>query len=105
MKEVSQIKPRLGQGRAGLRCKIKTKVLAPDSTKIQDSHTNTKLCNSSMKHRADISSTNTIQDDSRESAIYPDPVHQLPPKPKETSIPEIPQSLSDINPELNINFE
>ena len=24
MKEVSEIKPRLGQGRAGLRCKIKT---------------------------------------------------------------------------------
>ena len=27
MKEVSQIKPRLGQGRAGLRCKIKTLIL------------------------------------------------------------------------------
>ena len=26
MKEVSQIKPRLGQGRAGLRCKIKTPI-------------------------------------------------------------------------------
>ena len=52
MKEISQIKPRLGQGRAGLRCKIKTlipvnkpivqvmehppKILAPKSPKVQD---------------------------------------------------------------------
>ena len=50
-KEVSQIKPRLGQGRAGLRCKIKTsisksvmqvtekltsKVLLANTSKIQD---------------------------------------------------------------------
>ena len=33
-KEVSQIKPRLGQGRAGLRCKIKTQMPIPISRPI-----------------------------------------------------------------------
>ena len=33
-KEVSQIKPRLGQGRADLRCKIKTPMPTPISTAI-----------------------------------------------------------------------
>ena len=46
-----------------------------------------------------------IQDVSREILIYPDPVYRPPPKPVKLPIPKIPRSLSDIDPELNSDFE
>ena len=47
----------------------------------------------------------TIQDIAREIPIYPDPVYRPPPKPVKTSLPEIPGSLLDTDPELNMDFE
>ena len=58
-----------------------------------------------MKHRDDTTSRKTIQDISREIPIYPYPVYQSPPEPVKTSLPKIPGSISDIDPELNTNFE
>ena len=46
-----------------------------------------------------------IQDVAREIPIYPDPVYRPPPKPVKTSVPKIPGSLLDIDPELNADFE
>ena len=46
-----------------------------------------------------------IQDVAREIPIYTDPVYRPPPKPVKTPVPKIPGSLSDIDPELNTNFE
>ena len=46
-----------------------------------------------------------IQNVSREMPIYPDPVYRPPPKPLKSSIPKIPRSLLDIDPDLNTNFE
>ena len=46
-----------------------------------------------------------IQDIAREIPIYPDPVYRPPPKPEKLPIPKIPRSLSDIDPELNMDFE
>ena len=48
---------------------------------------------------------NIIQNVGREVPLYPDPVHRPPPKPIKTSIPEIPGSTSDIDTELNTDFE
>ena len=47
----------------------------------------------------------SIQDVSKEIPIYPDPVYRPLPKPVNTATPEIPGSLSDIDPELNTDFE
>ena len=70
-KEISQIRPRLGQGRAGLRCKIlilnhkpvlqmtenPPKVLAPKSPIIQDKALPIpNYTTPQMKHRGDASS-------------------------------------------------
>ena len=87
MKEVSQIKSRLSQGRAGWRCKIKTltsivqamekqpKVLAPDTPMLQVKVVpKPNFTIPEMKHTGDTSSRKTIQDVSREIHIYPDPV-------------------------------
>ena len=46
-----------------------------------------------------------IQDVAREISINPDPVYRPSPKPVKTSVPKIPGSLSDIDPELNVDFE
>ena len=37
VKEISQIKPRIGQGRAGMRCKIKTQTSKPIVQTIEQS--------------------------------------------------------------------
>ena len=47
----------------------------------------------------------TIQDESREIPIYPDPVYRPPSKPVKPSISMTPGSLLDIDPVLNIDFE
>ena len=121
-KEISQIKPRLGPGRTGLRCKIKTpiliykpivqamesppKCLEPKSPKVQDtvipipSYTTPQ-----KKHRGDASSRETIENVSKEIPSTLIQFIEPPPKPVKISIPKIPGSLSDIDPELNTDFE
>ena len=85
-KEVSQIKPRLGQGRAGLRCKTKIpipinkpigqamekqpKILVCKSPKVQDKVIPIPNCLiPQVKHRDDTGSRKTIKDVSREIPI------------------------------------
>ena len=47
----------------------------------------------------------TIQDVSKEIPIYPDPTYRSSPKPVKLPIPEVPRSLLDIDPEINMDFE
>ena len=42
---------------------------------------------------------------SKEIPSYPDPVYRPPPKPIKIHVPEIPGSISDIDPELNMDFK
>ena len=44
------------------------------------------------------------QDFSREIPIYPDPVYRPPPQPVKLPIPETSRSLTDIDPEINMEF-
>ena len=103
MKEVSQIKPRLGQGRAGLRCKIKTPIPKsimqvmekpieqPKAIMLETSIIRDKVLpipNYAIPHvksKDDSGSKmverKAIQDISREIPIDPDPVYRPPPKP------------------------
>ena len=37
--------------------------------------------------------------------MYPDPTYRPPPKPVELPIPEVPRSISDFDPDINIVFE
>ena len=46
-----------------------------------------------------------IQNVAREIPIYPYLIYRPSPKPVKTSVPEIPGSLSDIDLELNLDFE
>ena len=125
--EKQVVKPiaRLGQGRAGLRHKIKTKIsillmhimekpppeaLQPNTSKIQDRTIPTpNFATPQVKPKVDTSTKiidrNAIQEVGREIPIYPDPVYRSPPKPEKTSIPNIPESLLDIDPELTNKFK
>ena len=47
----------------------------------------------------------TIQDISREIPRYPDPIYRPPPKPTEIPIQSVPRNLSDLEPEINMDFE
>ena len=101
MKQVSQIKHGLGQGRAGVRCKIKIliptlsnnpivqvtekypKVLVPKTPKIQD--TVLPIPSYGIQHiklkddsGSRIVERKAVQDVSREIPIYPDPVYRPP---------------------------
>ena len=85
-------------------------VLQPDTSKIQD--TAIPIPNFTIpqvKPKGHVSTKiidrKTIQDVGRKIPICPDPVYRPPPKPVKTSIPNIPGSLSDIDPELAIDFE
>ena len=115
----------IGQGRAGLRCQIKTqiskmivqatekppsKILRPNTSKtlivtipIQDYAT--LLVNPKGNINTRVIDRKIMQDVSKEIPIYPDQVYRPPSKPVKLSIPEIARSLSDIDPELNTDFE
>ena len=96
---MSQIRPRLGQGRAGLRCKLKTliptsinkptaqvmekqsKVLVPKTPKIQDNVVPIPNYTIPYIKSKDDSGSRMVerkakQDVSKEIPIYPDPLYR-----------------------------
>ena len=127
MKEVSQIKSRLGQGRAGLRCKIKTPIPNPKVLMTEKSMKQPKFIihkmsriwvkvapipnhtNPHIKSKDDSSSRmverKAIQNISREIPISPDPVYRPPPKLVKTPTLKISGSLSYIDPEFNTDIK
>ena len=112
-KEVSQIKLRLGEGRAGLRCKMKTmiptpisrpiaqitkkpvqqpKAPIPKTSRIQDKIV--PIQNNAIPHTRSIDNSGsrmvnrmTIQDSNRELPAYPDPTYRPLPKPVKSLLP------------------
>ena len=95
-------KPRLGQGRAGLRHEIKTLIpINKPVVQAMEKHQKSKHP-SHLKHRiklyqyqimqflkwnigGDTGSRKTIEDVSKEIPIYPDPVYWPPPKPEKNT--------------------
>ena len=45
-----------------------------------------------------------MQDINRVIPTYPDPTYRPHPKPVKLPMPEIPRSLSDFDPEINMDF-
>ena len=116
MKEVSQVKPMLGQGRAGLRCKIKTPipkpiaqvtekpiqqptVMMPETSKYGIEWYQYQIMQFLIQNPKMIDVLEwlkeNMQDINREIPIHPDPVICPLPKPVKKPIPNIPGSLLD----------
>ena len=117
-KEVSQIKLRLGQGRAGLRHKIKTpvpllinkpivqvtekpveqpQIPVPKTSRIQDKIVPVPdYATPHIRSRDESGSRRvnrkSIQDINRELHAYPDPTYRPPPKLVKSLMPEVPRS-------------
>ena len=128
-KNMSQIKPRLGEGRAGLRYKIKMPVPQLISRPVVEEMEkpveqskfpvleNASICDKILPDYKiphvwsgdDLSSKmvnrKTIQDVSREIPIYPNPVYRPPPKLIKLPMSEVPGSLFDLDPEIDMDFE
>ena len=84
-------------------------ILQPDTSEIQDiAIPIPNFAIQQLKWKGHMSTKiidrKTIQHVGREIPIYPDSVYRPPPKPVKTSISNIPGSLSDIDPELAIDF-
>ena len=118
--EPSQIKPRLGQGRVGLRCKkpqiyqpivqsVKQPLKMPNDSKMPNTLTKAPNFTTPVQLKHDSSTKmidrKIIQDTNKEIPFYPDPVYRSPPKPVRMPIPQIPGSILDIDSELNTDFE
>ena len=83
-------------------CSGKT-IKIPNITKIQDKvMTMPNLTIPPLQSKGDSGTKmidrKLIQDVAREIPIYPEAVYRPPPKPVKTSVPNIPGSLSDIDP-------
>ena len=118
--EPSPKKPRAGQGRPGLRCKktrinqpnaqlVKQSLKLPQDSTVQNTMTIAPNFKTPVQSKGD-SSTQVIdrkimQDASKEIPFYSDAVYRPPPKPVKMPIPKIPGSVSNIDPELNMDFE
>ena len=125
-KEVSLIS--LGQGRAGLKCKIKTplptsidkpivqarektteqpKAIVPETPRKVVPIPNYAIPHLKSKDNSGsrIAEREAIWDVSREIPIHSDPVYKPLLKLVKTTIPKIPGSLFDIDPELHMDFE
>ena len=118
--KILQVKPRLGQGRAGIKhkkasnystnCSISEKPTAkiPEIPKIWKQVINIQniatpvqsISNPSTK----VINRRTMQKISKDIPFYQESLYRLPPKPVKIPMPGIPRNM-DINPKLNTNFE
>ena len=119
VKEIPKIKIRLGQGRAGLRCKKlqithpiaqseKQLVKIPEISKKQNVVKTIPRFATAMQLRDDSCSKvidrQMIQNANRKIPFNSDPVYRPPPKPVKIPIPKITGS-TDIYPEFNKDFK
>ena len=127
MKGLSQIKSRLGQGRAGFRQKIKlpmSPLINKPIVKLKKKTNSTHARNGATKNNFKCSSIHdkvilqtrssndsgfrlgkrkTMQDISREIPMYPDSMYRPPPKPTEIPFQEIFRNLSDLDMDIKEN--
>ena len=100
--KLSQIKPRVGQGRAGLRYKkpqinqpiaqlVKQPLKIPKVSKMQNTLTKAPNFPTPVQSKGDASTKvidrKIMQDTSKEIPICSDPVYRSPPKPVKMPIP------------------
>ena len=121
-KGVTQNKPRLGQGRAGIKRKVKVQIFLQLSKPIQlteqqilqhpqntaqpktssDSRPQTKYIPVPQTRSGEQSIPKMI---SRDIPPYPDPICRPPPKPAEIPMQESLRKLTDLDVDINRDFE
>ena len=118
-KKIVENKPRIEQGRAGIRCK-KLQPIDGITASTSKSHEIPKIptVQNVTKHSMDflvqeqLITKNTeeisrgmIQDKNSEPPFYPDLIYRPPPKPPENLQPHSPESKPDTRPKIDTEFE
>ena len=112
--EISQEKPRIGQGRAGMRRRrlppINQNNAAETSKKIPEVSKIEKKVITHLDFTAPMQSVNSSSMEVinrrpmiKDISFYPDPAYRPPPKPMRIPTSEGPENI-DISPEINIDF-
>ena len=86
------------------------KVLVPESSQIHDKFITVPNYIIPQTRSGDDSNSRmvkrkTIQDISREIPAYADPIYEAPPKITEIPLEEIPRKLTDLDMDINTDFE
>ena len=118
-KQVVQNRPRLGQGRAGIRSrkpqpvdgKIASTSKSQEIPKIPMVQKVTKdgmdfpVPQQLIMDKTEAITRGTLQDKNRELPFYPDPIYRPPPRPPESLQPPSPESKTDSRPKIDVEFE
>ena len=115
-KQVNKNRPRLGQGRAGIRCRklqpvedttASTCKLCKIPTVKNDTKTNMDfpVPEQLITDTTEAITKRMIQDKNMELPSYPDPIYRPPPQPPENLWPNSPVSKPDTRPKIDVEFE
>ena len=118
-KKIAENKPRVGQGRAEIRCKKPQPVdsitaSTSKSSKIPKIPTTQNVTKNNMDfpvpkqlitNKTKAITRGTIQGKNRESPFYPDPNYRPPPRPPENLQPHSLESKPDTRPKIDLEFE
>ena len=114
--QVVKIRPKLGRGRTGIRCKKPQPVAAPTITvskslKIPTFQNVTKdnidfpIPKQLIPNETETITGKRILGKNREQPFYPDHIYRPPPKPAGNLRPHCPETESDTRPKTDIEFE
>ena len=118
-KRIVENKPRLAQGRAGIRCKKPQPVDAitastsksheipkiPMTQNVTKNRMDFPVQEQLITNKTEAIMKGMIQDKNRELPFYPDPIYRPPPRPPENLWPPSPESKPDTRSKIDIEFE
>ena len=116
IKQVDKIRPKLGRGKAGIKCKRPQPVAdkqtslsksskIPTVQNITKDSTNFPVPYQLITIEAETITRREIQGKNRDQPFYPDPNYRPPPRPTENVLPESPENKSVTKSKINIEFE
>ena len=115
VKQVDKNRPKLGYGRAGIKCKkpqpVADKWTSSKSSKIPTvqnatkNSTNFPVPDWLITNKTEIVIRREIQGKNMDQPFYPDPIYRPPPRPPENLLPESPENKLVTDPKIDIEFE
>ena len=114
--QVVKIRPKLGRGRAGIKCKKPQPVAditattsklckIPTIQNVTKDNTDFPVPKQLITNKTETITQRKIQGKNREQPFYPDPIYRPPPRPPDNLRPNHPESKSDTRPKRDIEIE
>ena len=115
-KQVVKISPKLGRGKAGIRCK-KSQPVADITATVSKSHKILTIQNVTkdnmnfpvpkqlITNETETITRKKIQGKNSEEPLYPDPIYRPPPRPPDNLRPNHPENELDTKSKIDIEIE